>query len=176
MFTMEQKCSEEKVFRIFVDEPTKIHYIKEISNKINLAPTSTKIHLKNLEKQKLIIKKQGERFVGFVADRENKNFLFYKRLTNISKIKESGLLDFLVENLYPSSIILYGSYLIGEDTEQSDIDIMIITKNIKKIETKKFEKILKRNVHLMFEKSLDKLPEELKNEVINGFVLYGYLK
>lgn len=176
MFIMKQKCSNEKVFKIFVDEPLMIHYIKEISNKINLAPTSVKIHLKNLEKQNLITKKKGERFTGFVANRDNQDYLFYKKLVNISNIKECGLLDFLINSLYPEAIILYGSYFRGEDIEQSDIDIMIITKNKKKIRTEKFENILKREIHLMVEKDINKLPEELKLEVINGFVLYGYLK
>jgi len=176
MSIMEQKCSQEKVFRIFVDEPLKIHYVKEISKKINLASTSVKIHLKNLEKQNLITKKDGERFVGFIANRDNKDFLFYKILVNISNIKESGILDFLISSLYPQAIVLYGSYLKGEDVEQSDIDIMILTKNKKKIETEKFEKILNRKIHIMFEKDLDRLSSELKLEIINGFVLYGYLK
>ncbi|GBE20164.1 nucleotidyltransferase domain protein [archaeon BMS3Abin17] len=173
---MEQKCSQDRVFSVFVDEPLKIHYIKEIAKKISLAPTSVKNHLKNLENQELIQKKKGERFVGFIANRDNKNFLFYKKIANIIKIKESGLLDFLIDSLYPQAIILYGSYLKGEDIESSDVDVMIITDNKKQIDIKRFEKILKRNIHLIMEKNLKKLHEGVKTEVTNGFVLYGRLK
>ncbi|HDZ61383.1 MAG TPA: hypothetical protein ENH46_06750 [Candidatus Pacearchaeota archaeon] len=176
MFIMEQKCSQDRVFSVFVDEPLKIHYIKEIAKKISLAPTSVKNHLKNLENQELIQKKKGERFVGFIANRDNKNFLFYKKIANIIKIKESGLLDFLIDSLYPQAIILYGSYLKGEDIESSDVDVMIITDNKKQIDIKRFEKILKRNIHLIMEKNLKKLHEGVKTEVTNGFVLYGRLK
>jgi len=180
MYTMEQKsifnkCSILKVFKVFTDEPLKIHYIKEISRKISLAPTSVKNHIQELEKQNLIIKKQGERFFGYISNRENDNFLFYKKLLNLSKLKESGLLDYLIESFYPKSIILYGSYLSGEDVESSDIDLMIVSKTRKIVETNKFEKILKRKIHIIIESNIKGLISELKSEVVNGLVLYGYL-
>lgn len=180
MFIMEQKCilkeSLWKVFDIFVEEPLRIHYVKEISRKINLAPTSVKKHVQKLKKQNLITEKQGERFLGYVANRENENFLFYKKISNIIKIKESGLLDFLASSLYPQAIVLYGSYLRGEDIEDSDIDLFISSKSQKILEIEKFEKILKRKIHILIEKDIKKLASELKSEIINGLVLYGYLK
>ena len=40
----------------------------------------------------------------------------------------------------------------------------------------KFEKTLKRKTHIIIEPSLKKLTKELKLEIINGLVLYGYLE
>lgn len=184
MFTMEHKSiyknilgsSLWNVFRVFAEEPLKIHYVKEIARKIELAPTSVKKHLDYLQKQELIFKKKGERFFGFIANRDGKIFLSYKQMFNILAIKESGFLDFLIDSLYPNTIILYGSYLKGEDIGTSDIDILIISKAKKKLITNKFERILKRGIHIIIENSLKKLPSELQSEIINGFVLYGYLK
>ena len=173
---MIQKCSLGRVFRIFVDEPLKIHYIKEISKKINLAPTSVKKHIGELKKQELIIKKQGERFFGFIANRDNDNFIFYKKIFNLINLKESGLLSHIIKNLYPQTIVLYGSYLQGEDVEKSDIDLLIISKSKKILKTEKFEKTLQRKIHIIIESKLNKLPKELQSEIINGLVLYGYLK
>jgi len=179
MFIMEQKSifgSTWKVFKVFAEEPLKIHYVKEISRKINLAPTSVKKHLQELEKQGLIMRKKGERFLGYIANRENEDFLFYKRILNIIKIKETGFLDYLIKSLYPKTIVLYGSYLRGEDIESSDIDLLIISKTKKRLETEKFERILKRRAHIIIEPDIKELTSELKSEVINGLVLYGYLK
>lgn len=164
-----------KVFEVFVEEPMKIHYIKEISRKINLAHTSVIKYLENLKKEGLIIKQKGERFFGFKANRDDNNFLFYKRISNITQIKESGLLDYLINSIYPQTIILYGSYFRGEDIERSDIDILIISKPQKKLDLEKFEKILKRKIHIIIEKDLKNIPKELKLEIINGLILYGYL-
>jgi len=180
MFTMVLKCilksSTWDVFGVFAEDPLKIHYVKEIARKIELAPTSVKKHLDYLQKNELIFKKKGERFFGFAANRDNKTFLFYKQMFNIINIKESGFLDFLTDSLHPEAIVLYGSYFRGEDVETSDIDLLIISKAKKKLMTEKFEKILKRGIHIIIEDSLKRLPHELQSEIINGLVLYGYLK
>ena len=43
------------------------------------------------------------------------------------KIKESGLTDYLINSIYPLTIILYGSFFRGEDVKDSDIDLIIHT-------------------------------------------------
>ena len=180
MFIMEQKSifktSIWKVFERFVDNPLKIHYVKGISRKINLAPTSVKKHLEDLEKNNILIRKKGERFIGFIANRESDDFIFYKRIFNLIKIKESGLIDYLVKSIYPKTIVLYGSYLKGEDVDESDIDLLVITKTKKNLNFDRFEKKLERKIHVIYDKNLKRLNEELKLEVMNGLVLYGYMK
>lgn len=173
---MIQKCSLLKVFSIFCEEPLEIHYIKEISKKIDLAPTSVRNHLAELLQQNIINKKKGERFIGFIANRDNEDFLFYKKIINLINIKESGLIKFIIDSIYPQAIIIYGSYLRGEDIKDSDIDIFILTKVKKRLNFEKFEKILKRRIHILSGVNIKDLPLELKLEINNGFVLYGYLK
>ena len=164
-----------RVFQIFVDEPMKVHYIKEIARKIELAHTSVIKHLESLEERGLIIREKGERFFGYRADRDNKDFLFYKKIFNLINIKESGLLDFIIDSLYPQTAILYGSYLRGEDIEKSDIDLFVVSKIKKRIDVDKFEKILDRKIHIIIEKNLSRVNKELIGEIKNGLVLYGYM-
>lgn len=164
------------VFGVFVEDPLKIFYVKEIANKINLAHTSVKKHLKDLEKEKLIVKKKGERFFGFVANRENSNFIFYKKIFNLVKLKESGLVDFLINSIYPKAIVLYGSYLRGEDILESDIDLFVLSNTKKNFNLKKFETKLKRKIQLIVGKDFSRLNKNLKIDVFNGLVLYGYLE
>jgi len=179
-FIMEQKSifksSVWKVFEIFIDEPRKVHYIKEISKKINLAPTSVKKYIENLQKNDMIIKTKGNIFNGYIANRDYNEFLFYKRIFNLIKIKESKLVDYLITLLYPTAIILYGSYVRGEDIEESDIDLLIISKVKKRFEIESFEKILHRKIHIIIDENLKNLNKNLRQEIINGYVLYGYLK
>ena len=138
-----QRCSLWKVAEIFFLEPTKTHYIKEISRKIELAHTSIKKHISVLLELGLI-EKSIQIFVGYKAVRENPDFIFYKKISNLIMLKESGLIESLKEN-YPKSIILFGSYDKGEDIETSDIDIVIDTKKFK-LDLKKFEKLLKYKI------------------------------
>lgn len=163
-----------RVFQVFVNEPMKIHYIKEISRKIELAHTSVIKHLKSLEERGLIVREKGERFFGYKADRDSKDFLFYKQIFNLISIRESGFLDFIIDSLYPQAVVLYGSYLRGEDVEKSDIDLFVISNVRKKMDVDKFERVLKRRIHIIIEKNISRVNEELKGEINNGLVLYGY--
>lgn len=173
---MIQKCTLWKVFSVFCEEPNTIHYVKEISRKITLAPTSVRIHIEELLQENIIIKKKGERFFGFIAHRENANFFFYKRVYNLVCLKTSGLLEYVIDSMYPQVIIVYGSYAKGEDIEESDIDLFIGTKVKKKLDLERFEKGLKRRVHILSETNIQKVHTLLKGEIINGIVVYGYLK
>ena len=176
MFTMEHKSSLLTVLEVFTLEPMRIHYIKEISKKIDLAPTSVKLHINYLLQNHAIIKKRGDIFEGYLSNRDNENFVFYKKIINLIRLKESGLIDFIKESLHPEAIVLYGSYAKGEDIESSDADLLIITKAKKPLQLGKFEAILKRRIHILSEERLKELSHELKQEVVNGIVLYGYLK
>ena len=172
---MIQKCSLWRVLEVFFKEPTRVHYVREISRNIHLAPTSVKKHILTLLKQDIIIKKK-ELFIGYSANLENENFIFHKRINNQINIKTSGLLKYLIDNTHPETIILYGSYSRGEDREHSDIDLFILTKNSKQLNLEKFEKELKREIHIIIEKDSRNLNPNLRENLKNGFVIYGYLK
>ena len=73
---MLQNCSIINVAGVFFKEPTKNHYLIEISKKSKLAHTSTKKHLITLKKQKIIKQineKKGKRnFPGYIANLEDR--------------------------------------------------------------------------------------------------------
>jgi len=160
MLHMIQKCSSIKVAGIFFEEPTEIHFIREISKKINLAPTSVKKHLSEFEKESFIIKQKSKPFDGYVSNRENPDFIFYKRLYNLAGLRE--LKDYLERKFSP-----------GEDIESSDIDLLIATKGKKNFDFKKFEKSLKREINPIIVDDLNKLEQPLKNQIYNGVALLG---
>jgi predicted nucleotidyltransferase len=162
-----QKCSIWRVAEIFFLEPTKVHYVKEISRKINLAHTSVKKHILDLVEMGLI-EETSEVFKGYKAVRENPEFIFNKKISNLIMLKESGLLEALKEH-YPKSIILFGSYDKGEDIESSDIDIFINSKKFN-LSLDKFEKYLSRHIHLLFREETSK---SLMESINQGAILFG---
>ncbi len=168
---MEQKCSYLKVLEVFFTEPTAIHFIKEISKKITLAPTSVRNHIKSLLKEGLIKEKMAKPFNGLAANRENEDFIFYKRVYNFYSLKD--LTKFLVSAYYPTLIVVFGSYARGEDVESSDIDILILSRTKKEIALEKFEEKLKRKINLLVVDKLNKLDNPILKKIYNGIVLYG---
>ena len=168
---MFQKCSIFNVLSVFFREPTSVHFIREISKTIGLAPTSVRKHIKELIHDGMIIKKRAKPFDGFAANRENDDFLFYKRIYNLYSLRE--LIAFLASSYYPKAIILFGSYSRGEDTENSDIDIVVLTKAPKEVNMKSFDAQLKRTIHILPLPSLDKLDDTIRKKVLNGILLHG---
>lgn len=176
---MLQKCSIWKTASIFFREPTKQHYLLEISRKARIAHTSVKSHLKALKKSGIIkekIEKKGSRkFPLYRANIESEEYRSYKRIYNIAELAESKLISYLKNKLMPKTIVLFGSYQKGEDTEDSDIDIFLECKK-EEIAISKFNFRLGRKIQLHFKDSFKKYPKELKNNIANGMVLHGYLE
>lgn len=163
-----QKCSLWKVARIFFIEPTKVHFIKEISRRISLSPTSVKLHVETLKKEGLIESVASEPFNGFRALRENPEFIFEKKISNLIELKDSEIIEELKEK-YPKSIILFGSYSKGEDIESSDIDLFVDSNSFSP-NFEKFEKKLNKKIHIIFKKDAN---ESLISSINQGIILFG---
>ena len=176
---MLQNCSIMNVAEIFFVEPTTKHYLIEISKKSKLAHTSVKKYLDTLKKDEIILQqneKKGKRnFPSFVANINSQEYKAYKKMFNILSLHDSGLINFIRDKLTPRAIVVFGSYSLGEDIETSDIDIFIETKD-HNINLEIFEKKLKRKIELHFNEKFNNYPVELKNNILNGNVLYGYLE
>lgn len=175
---MLQKCSISKTIEIFFISPTKEHYLMDISKQAKLAHTSIKKNLETLKKEDLItesIDKKGERDFPLYKANLNSTFKKYKIIYNLNSMFESKLIEFIEKTLTPKSIVLFGSYSRGEDTEDSDIDLFVECKQ-EKIELKEFEKKLNRKIEIHFNENFKEYPKELKNNIINGMVLNGFLE
>src|SRR3989344_4731117 len=152
---MLQKSSIMMTAEIFFVNPTKKNYLMEISRKIGLAHTSVKKNLDELVKLGIVVefveKKGRRKFPLYKANTDNGLFKEYKMIYNLSSLLESGVIRFIEEKLMPKSIILFGSYRRGEDTENSDLDIFVECKE-EKLNLDKFEIKLNRNIqfHLLY--------------------------
>lgn len=164
-----------KVLNVFFDDPVKDFQLREISRMIKLTHKSVLIYLNQLLKLGLIKVNTKTLYKSYNANTESQMFQMYKKTTNQMKIYESGLVDYLYEKLMPNTIVLFGGYAKGTDTKTSDIDLFIETKE-EKIDISKFEEKLGRKIHLIFEKDMNDLSKELKNNLINGIVLSGNLR
>src|SRR3989344_3359503 len=108
---MLQNCSIIKILEVFFDEPTKTHYLKEISKKSKLAHTSTKNYLNSLKKDGIIIEKiekRGKRnFPTYILDLQKQKYKNNKKIYNFYRILNSGLINFLGDKSTPKSIVLF---------------------------------------------------------------------
>ena len=176
---MLQKYNKWSVLKIFFDDPNPEagFQLREISRKVKIAPPSVKRYLEELSKEELIIKSKHRihKYPLYWANRENEEFKFLKKTDILLSIRESGLLDFLSEECMPDAVILFGSASKGEDVKDSDADLFLLCKE-RKLDMKKFENKIKRKISMFFAEDFHKLSQELKNNIINGIILKGYLK
>lgn len=172
---MLEKYNRYKVLKLFLDSPTENFRLREIARLVKISPPSVIIYLKEFEKEGLVNKQTKRDIPFYSAIRDNPQFILNKKISIIFELNKSGLIDYLWDNLSPESIVLYGSFAKGEAVENSDIDLYLESKE-KAIDLTKFEKILNKKIHLLFKKPLKELSNELKNNIINGIILKGYLK
>jgi predicted nucleotidyltransferase len=148
--------------------------VRELAKITKLNPNTVIKFLKYLEEKKLILKETKMHVVEFWLNLNNKDVIWKKKLNNLQNIFSSGILDYLVKYYSPKSISLIGSYSRGEDIENSDIDFIIVSNETKIADVSKFEKMFSRKIHLLSIR--DKISEELFNNLINGTLLYGFVR
>jgi predicted nucleotidyltransferase len=172
---MLDKYNRYKLIKLFLDSPTESFRLREIARLTKISPPSVMIYLKEFENNGLIKKQIKRKIPFYTAIRDDPNFILYKKLSILFELNNVGLIEYLWDNLSPEAIVLYGSFSKGESIENSDIDLFILGKE-KELTISEFEKKLNKKIHLLFKASLKEIPNELKNNLLNGIILKGYIK
>ncbi len=146
---------------------------REIAKELKVSPTAIGNSLSLLNKSNLI-KIEKTKTINFIQlNRDEKKAIEFKRIENLRNVYLSGLSDYLENELAGSTIILFGSYALGEDTVRSDIDIAVIERKGKQLHLAEYEKILHRKININFYNSWKDIHRHLKNNILNGIILHG---
>src|SRR3989344_237088 len=143
---------------------------RDIAKELKVSPTAVANSVKKLIGKNLI-KLERTKTINFISfNRDNPKAIELKRVENLKQIYLSEIHDFLEEKLAGATIILFGSYSKGEDTNTSDIDIAVIGRKDKVMDLKVFEKRLNRKININFYDSWKNIHKYLKNNILNGIV------
>jgi predicted nucleotidyltransferase len=145
--------------------------VREYSRIMNVSPPTASKNLFEMNREDLLKIEKDRNYIFFYANKENKNFIDLSRIYWRNKLK--GLIDYLNKNLVNPSLVLFGSLAKAEVKEDSDMDIAIFS-NKKELDLKSIERKLKRKVQLFWLDSFKK-NKELKNNILNGYILQGKL-
>jgi len=146
--------------------------VREYSRENGMSPPTASAMLKGFEKKGLLIKREERGFLFFRVNQES------KLMRDLSRIYWGNKLSGLIKSLeadFPKAIVLFGSLSKLEVRKESDIDLAVFGSVKSEIALKKFEKELGRETHIMFYDSLDKVNKELRLNLINGYIIRGYL-
>ena len=164
------------VMEYFLRNPTTTIHIRELARRTGVTPSGCLKALGKLVKRGFVEEHKTTAVSNYRAN-PTTQFVRLKKVFNIYSIFDSGLVDYLKQEYeFPEAIIVFGSYAKGEDTEQSDIDIAIITQHEKSLDFRKYESILQRKINILELPNLKDSKKEFINNLINGIVLEGVLK
>ncbi len=164
-----------KILELFIENPSKDFSVRGIARKLDLSHATVIKYVSNLFSLNLIKKKEDTLYPTYYANTESDKYKFYKKNYILFKIKESGIVGYIQKQTLASSIILFGSCSKGAFTEKSDIDIFVEAKESGS-DISKYEKKLNRKINLLFEPNINNLSNELRNNIINGIILYGFIR
>lgn len=161
----------------FFQNPSSKLRVRQIERKLDLSLPSVIRYCEELEEERILKTVETSGVIFYTADRGSDKFLFEKKVFNLKQIRKSGVTKYLKEKLHNPTIILFGSYSKGEDTEESDVDLYVETLSKEKVELKKFEKLLQRRIQLFRHENIKEITNpHLANNVINGITLNGFLE
>lgn len=157
-----------KILELFYEYPRESYTVREIAKRTKIPKSTVQKYLDFLKKKNFVDKNN---LAGNSLSFKTKKINYF-----VEKIVNSGLIEYLEQELHPDSIILFGSFRKGESEKESDIDLFIESHHQKDIKLRKFEKKIKHKIDLHIHKDIYDLPEDLFPNVINGIKLSGFIE
>ncbi len=174
---MIKKSIKQTIKAHFFINPSANLRVREIERALKLPLPSVIRYCNELEQEGILTTNKIGNANFYTSNRGSQKYILEKKLYNIKKIYESGLIEYLKIELSNPAIVLFGSYAKGEDTEESDIDLYIETPSKKDISLEKFEDKLKRKIQVFRHKNIKEISNpHMANNIINGITLNNYIE
>jgi len=123
------KSSEQKILSFFAMNPTQSYYGRQISRKLEISLGAAHGALQLLEKNGILVSQTIGKTKLFRLEPFNPIINIFKILNTLLILEP--LTQILKE--YSGRIILYGSYSSGTFSSESDLDLLIVSEDKKKI-------------------------------------------
>lgn len=148
---MFEKYKEWKLLRIFLQNPDRGFYTKEITRQTGIGSGTVNNFLRNIQKDNILTKDVVGNVHLYKLNNELEFIKHLKIVHTLLEFEQNDLIkQFLKLDETINSIIMYGSHANGENDSKSDIDLLFIV-NKKKSYTnllQTLEKKLKKQISL----------------------------
>ncbi len=165
--------SHQRVLSFLLDHPSSFHTEKEVVNTTSFEKSAVNKALRELAESGIILQKKEGRMSFYSVDINDPLIRSLKITQNIL------LLRALIQELKKESpkIILFGSFSKGTNTENSDIDLFVLSNQPDKIPKIVEESSLAERVQLVVKKPADFVGFDKENpvfyqEIEKGFTLW----
>ncbi len=156
---------------IFLEDCQREISVREYARKRKISPPTASSLLNYYTKEEILIKRKERGFIFFRINKENFMSQSISRMYWQCKLK--NLIKFLEKKYYSHGLILFGSISKLENTKESDLDICILTDLKKDVNVEIFEKKMGKKIQLFKYQGINKIPNNLRINIINGHILSG---
>jgi DNA-binding transcriptional ArsR family regulator len=161
----------------FFRDPEREYHIREIASILEISPATASKKLKVLYESGVLKHRKLKMLDLFKANQDSEQYRDIKLFSNISALRESGLIEALNQHFLKPTIILFGSAAFGLDTKKSDFDICLISEVISEFDASLFEKKLGKGIQLFVNKNLKDIKnKQLVNSILSGITIQGEIQ
>lgn len=114
------------MLELMLFSPEKEFYLREISRKINENTNSVRRELNQLLKANLIIQNKKDNLIFYKINKQSPIFTTLKELLLRTESLGSHLREILSKTENIKLALVFGSFAKNEETEKSDIDLLIV--------------------------------------------------
>jgi predicted nucleotidyltransferase len=136
-----------KVLSLFLYDPYEELHLNAVARSSGVSPSTAKRFLGFYEENGLVVKSKKANLTLFKGNVGSLPFRFIK--LGVFSLDANPLFVHLKETYPASSITLYGSCARGEDSPDSDIDILVIGKPTPRPDLARYERKLGKKVNLL---------------------------
>ncbi len=178
MYKLKFTKLQNEIFRLLCIKAGSSLNQREIARLLRVSPTAVSKSLPKLEHDGLLKVRRDKKMnlSSVELNREKPKTVALKRLENLKLVYESGLSDSIGDRFPGCTIILFGSYSLGEDTVKSDIDVAVIGSKKKHADLTRFEELLERKINVQFYKDMKDINKDLGSNILNGIALSGMIE
>ncbi len=168
--------NEIKLLQPFFLQPMTKFGVRELGRITNVDTKTVMKYLQEFAQRRIVVKREEKgKFAYYEANRSSYVYRHEKSEAVVKEIVESGLIEYLEQELKPKTIVLFGSVQRGTYHAQSDVDLFVQA-DYRLVDTRIFRKKIGHNIQIIFETNLHKLSSGLLENIYNGMVLAGKLE
>lgn len=171
-----------KIIHWFFDYPLKEMSLNDLAATLGIAKTTARKSVFSLVKLGFLKQESLGKVWRIFCDQQHPYNVYLKVPYHLELLYLSGVVQEVVRKISGArSVILFGSYRKGDDTEKSDIDLAVEVVNsvplkiqpLTKLKRLGYRKDVDVNLHVFSRKHIDL---NLFTNIANGIVLYGLLE
>jgi predicted nucleotidyltransferase len=169
-----------RVLRVFLEDPGREMHVREVASISGVSSGSAKRYLDMFHGEGLLLRRRQANLLLHRGNLDNPAFRQIKVAWSVYRIMRSGLVDRILSEISPASVVLFGSVARGEDGVNSDIDIFALGKR-GDVDLSRFERALGRKINLVvydargWQKKAAEDRPFYESVTLEGIVLHGEL-